>query len=364
MMTHIRTLFLFLLSGFGALAAFASGSALKPDERVLFFPGIAAEQADGTFTVPIEAWAFEEESGRFIAFTLASWMEIDLDACTPEQKERFRERTRYFRADSERGKALTVRLDSRTIFTLSDTNPAGRTGGQWNAEREAFRWQEAPEGFGRVEWTLEAPGHPSHGEKGYALAIPAEGVSIVSDIDDTIKISEVRDRKTLLRNTFMEPFRAVPGMAAWYHELVERHPKAAFHYLSAAPAQLYPALSAFLDEEGFPPGIPHLRESTSWHTLYANQKDTIAHKKNVLTRLMTGWPRRKFILIGDSGEKDPEIYADIARANPDRVLAIHIRDVTGETRDTPRYQHAFSGIAPEIWHILEIPEKHDETAHR
>ncbi|MDR2925783.1 MAG: DUF2183 domain-containing protein [Azoarcus sp.] len=364
-MTSIKTLLVFFFSVFGALTASAAGSGLKADERVMFFPGLAVQQADGTFMVPIEAWVFEEEPRRVAAFALASWMGIDLDACTPTQKERFMERTRYFRTDSERGKTLTVRLNKQTTFTLPDTNSSGRASGQLKVGHDAFHWYKGPDGFGRVDWTLQAPGHPSHGEKGSAQAISAEGVSIVSDIDDTIKISEVRDRKALLRNTFIEPFRAVPGMAAWYKELAGNYwPSVVFHYLSAAPAQMYPALSEFLREEGFSAGILHLRESTSWRTLYANHEETVAHKKNILIRLITGWPQRKFILIGDSGEKDPEIYADIARAYPDRILAIHIRDVTHEPRDAPRYQHTFSEVAPEIWYILEPSKKREETAPR
>ena len=35
----------------------------------------------------------------------------------------------------------------------------------------------------------------------------------------------------------------------------------------------------------------------------------------------------KFILIGDSGEKDADIYKDIAEKKPNRILAIYLRTV-------------------------------------
>ncbi len=329
---------------------FAKEGGLKPDQFVLFLPGLAVEQVDGSFDVDVGAWVFEEESKRLTFSALASWMEIDLDELSAEQKKIFNERTHYFRTDSERGRRLHVRLAGR-VFDLPRTNGPGRTQTRLNVGHEWVKWTNGPDGSGLIGWTLEAPGHPLHGQESYSWVIPPEGVSIVSDIDDTIKISEVLNKRTLIRNTFLEPFRAVPGMAEWYQEMA--HKQAFFHYLSASPIQLYPALSGFLKDAHFPPGALHLRESTSKRNLHAGREVTIAHKKNILTRLLTIYPRRKFILIGDSGENDPEIYADIARIYPERILAIHIRNVTSEDRTAPRYQQTFAGIDPQIWHIRD-----------
>jgi phosphatidate phosphatase APP1 len=67
-------------------------------------------------------------------------------------------------------------------------------------------------------------------------------------------------------------------------------------------------------------------------------------KPPVINELLSAYPRRTFILIGDSGEKDPEIYGRIARENKGRVQHIYIRDVTGDKADSARYQKAFRGI--------------------
>jgi hypothetical protein len=333
--------------------AFAWDGRLKPDEFVLFLPGLAVEQADGSFNVDINGWVFEEESRRLVVSALTSWLKLDFDELSPVQRDLFNERTRYFRTGSERGKRLQLRVAGE-VLALPRTDGSGRTRTEVNVRNEEVKWMDTSSGFGLVDWTLEAPEHPLHGQEGHAWVIPAEGVSIVSDIDDTIKISNVQDKKTLMRNTFVEPFQAVPGMAEWYQEMAHNEQWAFFHYLSAAPIQLYPALSEFLkggETNPFPPGILHLRESTSWRTIYGNQNDTITHKKSVLARLLSVYPQRKFILIGDSGESDPEIYADIARIYPERILAIHIRNVTNEDRTAPRYQQTFAKIDPQIWHI-------------
>jgi len=342
---------LFFICLINANWAFAWKCGLKLDEFVMFLPGFAVEQVDGFFTVNVDAWVFEEESRRLAASALASWMEVDLDKLSPEQNATFAERTHYFRTGSESGRCLRVRLADQ-VFTLPRTTTSGRTHGKLSVGREQVKWQ-GDTGVGWIGWTLEAPGHPLHGQEGRALVIPAEGVSIVSDIDDTIKISDVRNKKALMRNTFVKPFRAVPGMAEWYQEMARNEHQASFHYLTASPIQLYPALSGFLKEAQFPEGVLHLRESTSWRTLHAKRHASIAHKKNALTRLLTAYPQRKFILVGDSGENDPEIYADIARSYPGRVLAIHIRNVTGENRTAPRYRQTFAGIDSQTWHIRD-----------
>lgn len=333
--------------------AFAQDDGLKRSHAVFFLPGLAIEQPDGSFSVNIDAWVFEKRQKRIAAAALASWMKIDLDALSPEQKILFYERTRYFRTNSESNRTLQIQM-AEQIFTLPSTNAAGRVHTELNVGREWVKWEgDALARHGWIGWTLEAPAHPLHGLEGRSWVIPAEGVSIVSDIDDTIKISDVLNKRTLIHNTFLEPFQAVPGMAEWYQEMARNEQRAFFHYLSASPIQLYPALSKFLEEAHFPPGALHLRESTSWRTLYSGRKITIAHKKRAITRLLTAYPQRKFILIGDSGENDPEIYADIARTYPERILAIHIRNVTSEDRAAPRYQQTFAEIDPQIWHIRD-----------
>ena len=70
-------------------------------------------------------------------------------------------------------------------------------------------------------------------------------------------------------------------------------------------------------------------------------------------------PKRKFVLVGDSGEKDPEIYGALARQYPQQVLRIFIRDTTGEAADSPRYARPFEGLPRLKWQIfhdaVELP---------
>jgi phosphatidate phosphatase APP1 len=72
----------------------------------------------------------------------------------------------------------------------------------------------------------------------------------------------------------------------------------------------------------------------------------------VIERLLADFPHRRFVLVGDSGEADPEIYAQVARTHPHRIDSIAIRDVTGEDSRAERYAAVFDGIDPALWQIL------------
>ena len=90
------------------------------------------------------------------------------------------------------------------------------------------------------------------------LLIPPTGLSIISDIDDTVKLSDVLNKRELLRNTFLREFVPVEGMAELYRHWGEEH-EAVFHYVSASPWQLQPELEGFLRNSGFPPATFHLK---------------------------------------------------------------------------------------------------------
>ena len=60
------------------------------------------------------------------------------------------------------------------------------------------------------------------------------------------------------------------------------------------------------------------------------------------------------MLVGDTGERDPEIYAAIARRYPDRVRSIWLRDpVAGGTPGVQaRLEAAYEGLPRSLWHLI------------
>jgi phosphatidate phosphatase APP1 len=205
---------------------------------------------------------------------------------------------------------------------------------------------------GRLAFQAVTREGDSRAFSGVIRLLEPTGLSIISDVDDTIKVSEVRDRKALLSNTFVRQFRAVPGMADVYAEWARRGVR--FHYLTASPWQLYEPLSEFLRTGDFPPATTfHMRifrwKDTSAIALFSSSED---YKRQRLQSLIEAFPRRRFVLVGDSGERDPEIYGAMARQHAGSVQRVLIRDVAGEGKDSARIQKAFDGVPPAKWMLF------------
>ena len=166
---------------------------------------------------------------------------------------------------------------------------------------------------------------------GRVQCIPPEGLSVISDIDDTVKLTNVGDRRELLANTFLRQFRPVPGMVDLFREW--HAAGTAFHYVSASPWQLAGCLAGFFEDAGLPPGSMHLslfrlKDTTPLGRLPSKKRS----KRRSIERILEDFPGRRFVLVGDSGEKDPEIYTAVARRFPQQVSAIAIREVNGKPR--------------------------------
>jgi len=191
--------------------------------------------------------------------------------------------------------------------------------------------------------------------------LPPNGISVISDIDDTIKITDVLNRKELLRNTFCRPYQPVEGMAPLYARW-EKTSGARFHYVSASPWQLYLPLCEFIQTNQFPTGTYHLK-LFRWkdHTALDLFRSPERYKLSVIKPFLKEFPQRKFVLVGDSGEKDPETYAALAHEFPSQIVRIFIRDVTGEAPSAPRYQRVFSGLSTNLWTVFKDPAELPRT---
>ena len=164
---------------------------------------------------------------------------------------------------------------------------------------------------------------------GVSHVVPSTGISIISDIDDTIKITESYDKNALLRNTFLKELTSVPGMAEFYQKLQNHMPNCSFHYVSASPYQLFSEMQSFFSAQEFPPATYHLKTvRPKDHTILELFADPISYKRMHITRILQQFPARRVYLVGDSGEKDPEVYAAIYRQFPQQVSGIWIRNVT------------------------------------
>jgi phosphatidate phosphatase APP1 len=176
---------------------------------------------------------------------------------------------------------------------------------------------------------------------------PEAEFGVISDLDDTVIKSDVVNLLKLMRNTFLKNARTrlpFEGVAAFYQAL-QAGTRGAYnpiYYVSSSPWNLYDLIAEFFQVRGIPAGPLFLAELG----LRADQffkPDRRKHKLNAIKSILETHPNLPFLLIGDSGELDPEIYLQSVLDHPGRVKTIYIRDVGGKNR-----HGRLEGIAKQI----------------
>ena len=107
-----------------------------------------------------------------------------------------------------------------------------------------------------------------------------------------------------------------------------------------------------MEAHGFPKGTFHLKDFR-WRdrTFFSLFAPADRYKRARIEPLLKRMPRRRFALVGDSGQRDPEVFGDLARRYPQQVHWIFIRDLR-ESPEMPRYRAAFDGIDPRVWRLF------------
>lgn len=153
---------------------------------------------------------------------------------------------------------------------------------------------------------------------------------VISDFDDTLALTGVTDPKALVVNGLLKDAHThavVPGMADFLGCFQKGTP-AAFALVSGTPVQLAPRVSEFLRYHRFPAFGLYLRDLGP---------TTLSGYKQPLIRFLLREFPQPVVLVGDSGEADPEVYAQIREEFPGRVKAIYIRNA-GRAADASRFQ--------------------------
>lgn len=334
------------------LANSAVASPVKTDEQIIFFPTNA--YWDDGWVLPLRGWVFEYERGSLWRRGSLAILERSFEVNHSARKNPFfKERAWMFLVDNERNKQIKVDVGGK-VYSLDTSKPNGHFKG-----RIKLRTAKAERIADNGDWiSYEAvlPGNDGRVFKGEVQLLYSGDVSVISDIDDTIKISRVARKKKLIRNTFLKQYRPVPGMARLYLHWAKDG--ASFHYVSGSPWQLYQPLKTFMDEAGFPKGsfaLRHFRVKDSSFVDFLKQPKK--QKTRAIQRLLDNFPDRRFVLVGDSTESDPEIYSEFARSHSEQVHHILIRDVKDRPMTNIRIKAVFAGIDSTQWTIFKDAEE-------
>ena len=337
------------------VAALRRNSPVRADETVLFFTSAAwpSPAKAGSWEVEIHGVIFEEEKRPELSAILVTLLGLNRESLTKPEQAILQQRIALFMVDHERGKSLPVRA-GQSLHVLPETGPNGHFRHTVTLSADAMA-------AGAVSSVLPLTAlTPPGDERQFAgcACVLADGPQplVISDVDDTIKITSVRDRAAAKLNTFCRPFQAVPGMAELYGKWQQQN-GAGFCYVSGSPWQLYRPLERFRTEQKFPAGSWHLKhlrlaDPETVRAFFAAQTN---FKLQAIEPLLARWPQRPVVLVGDSGEQDPEIYATLARRHPQRIARIFIRDASGGTLEAGRCRKAFEGIAAEKWQLFKDP---------
>lgn len=340
-----------------ALMYLFSRSALQADEVIDFFPVASRwDTKQECWQAEIRAVVYEPEMNSLKRRALLGLLTKLLDLNSDQTKsELFKARVQHFLVDHERGKKVRINLLDND-FDIGESEANGHVAGKIEFSSLMPGDKAVPTKSTWHTFNAVLPEGDARKFEGRVQCIPPRGVTIISDVDDTIKISDVTDRKELIKNTFVRPFRAVPGMAAQYQAWEKQG--AVFHYLSASPWQLYLPLEEFRAAEGFPRGVwsmKHLRLTDRSAIDFFKSQET--YKSTLLRAISAEYPERVFVLVGDTGEQDPEIFGALAREFPKQVLRVFIRESQTPPADAKRLETAFDKLPREVWHVYTKPEE-------
>jgi phosphatidate phosphatase APP1 len=161
---------------------------------------------------------------------------------------------------------------------------------------------------------------------------------VISDIDDTVLQSDVGSLLRMARALFLSnarmrlPFQGVGAFYRALHAGSSGNAVNPMFYVSSSPWNLYDMLSDFFDLQDIPVGpVLFLRDwGLSEYEIIPtrNREYKLAYIKHIIQT----YPNLPFILIGDSSQEDPEIYYDIAKLYPERILSVYIRNVSHHPR--------------------------------
>lgn len=279
--------------------------------------------------------------------------------------ENLRNMYRRFATDEISGARLRARFQNVETEVVTDGE------GYFNLELNIADSIKSESPLQEIELELIEP-HKENGQParaaGQVLVPPATAeFGVISDLDDTVIVTNVTDRlKMLLTVALLNEHTRMPfkGVAAFYEALcdgasgAENNP---IFYVSSSPWNLYSPLAEFLSIHNIPRGTLFLKDFGN-HTIFSSG-DHHHHKTNSIELILNTYPHLPFILIGDSGEQDPEIYGEIVRKYPQRIRAVYIRSIDTKNERVAAIDKLIGEIAVTGCQLVLAPDTVFAAAH-
>lgn len=237
--------------------------------------------------------------------------------------------------ESDEVPGVTVRLEGYGGIYEAETDDEG-----YFSFRVPLSGRDLPVRTAWEEATISAPEHNTYKAKvaGPVLAPGHETkLGIISDIDDTIVETGATNflknwRRVLVHQP--EDRLAVPGASKLYRMLVldQEAPRRPVFYVSSSPWNLYGFITEFMELNGIPHGPMFLKDYGIDRSKFIAGGHS-SHKLEAIETILAFYPDFKFLLIGDNGQEDVKVYAQVVEDYSDNVAGVFIRDVAGTCRE-------------------------------
>ena len=241
--------------------------------------------------------------------------------------------------DEEDDVKVRFSLNGKAVYAVSDDEGMIRLNTRDFGPLQPGQYPLTAEVAGGQEYSAEAVTIPL-----YIHDAQTPSLGIISDIDDTVKHMNVRNKWAAAKKLFLQsPFEAqeIPGTPLLYQILEERidgqTDDGDIFYLSGSPLNFAPQIYAYLDHKRFPKGSVTLKK---WGFGSGSDNPLVQsdYKLRNIREIFQAYPQRQFLLFGDSGEADAEIYKKIAAEFPGRVKGIFINNVTQDSPSNPKFK--------------------------
>lgn len=270
--------------------------------RVLEDKGLEGAREDASLWENLKSaykrFESDEVPGAEVRVTLPGAPEVDTVTVTDGEG--------YFRCWLEPEAPLPDRLEHELAFELLSPLPSGQQGVHFRGEAIT----------------------PTSGAR----------FGVISDVDDTVLVTGATSLRSMAKKVLFGnartrlPFEGVAGFYGALHDGVNP-----LFYVSSSPWNLYDVLVEFMELNDIPLGPLMLRDwGISAEELLPTSHGT--HKHEAIETILETYPELPFVLIGDSGQEDPEIYRQVVERHPEQVRVVYIRDVSNDAyrRETIR----------------------------
>ena len=236
----------------------------------------------------------------------------------------FWRRVKQVKADDIKNKNITLRLNKENFKTKGDDEGYF----EFNIKTQQ------PLFMGFQKLILQIEGNKNRHKTDATIIDTSSLIGIISDFDDTIIISNVTNKISLGINTMFKNYKQrilVPTMLKRFKKILAQNPKgtpSTLFILTGSPQQLFIPIGKFLDYHHFPTRTLILKKAHGENL--DPLTDQFAYKTQKIERLIKLYPNMKWVLFGDSGEKDREVYEAMKKRHPKNILRYYIRDVKSE----------------------------------